>query len=276
MHRYFLILIFLSISQNAFASAWLQPQGVTEIHFEHTKSEANAELDGISIPYQRDSKQLYGEYGFNDELTLVGKYYQVTTGEGLARERSSSDGLEIAMRQKLNWKSGSFVPIGSSKLLRNLSPDGKITRTKKSSFDIGLGQYTYNSDTTHSFNFQITRADKIETHHKNPISVQTEFLNIISIFDNNTQGTKLISRLQLGYRNWHIGYERLDGKIWSQNSYYESLWLWEVGIPVKHHLLRVKWGHDRTRQNLPRENFVRISFEIRFGALAQIWRGGLK
>lgn len=278
--------MFIIISLSAFyimqsimpasAAAWLQPKDSTEIHLTNSQSDANGEMNGTPIPYEREYKQIYAEYGLSAKRTLIGKYYTGTSGEGFTQDRNSSDGFELGLRQNLKWTSGNLTPFGAAKILKYFSPDKKIRRYKQSSYDIGLGHYSYNNEATTSLNLQIARADKIETRHKNPLSVQAEMISIYALSDNGNQQFRLISRMQFGYKNWHFGYERLDGRVWSKNPYYESLWFWEVGIPIKQHQFQIKWGHDRTQANIPVETFVQINLEMSFDTLAQIWRGGLK
>lgn len=259
-----LLISALTVSPSVFAAAWLQKENSLEVHLENTESKANDSLDGITIPYEREFKQIYVEYGLTDNSTLVGKHYRSILGGGLGGERDRKQGTEIGLRSNLEWKTGSLIPLGTSGLFRYLSPDNKISRYKQASYDIGFGHYSYDKQDSAGVHLQIARADKIRTHHKNPLSLQTEFISVLLHTDDGNSEFKLTSRLQLGYRRWYIGYERLDGEIHRQTSYYQSLWLWEIGIPYRHHLLRVKWGHDRTQQNIPRETFVKIALEINF------------
>ncbi len=259
-----LLISVLSASSPVFAAAWLQKENAVEMHLESATSKANGSLDSITIPYERKFKQIYVEYGLTDSTTLVGKYYRSILGSGFGSERDRTQGTEIGLRKNLEWKKGNLIPLGTSGLFRYLSPDNEISRDKRASYDIGFSHYSYNKQDSAGVYLQISRADKIRTHHKNPLSLQTEFISLLSRTDDGNGEFKLTSRLQLGYRDWYIGYERLDGEIHRQTSYYQSLWLWEIGVPYRHHLLRLKWGHDRTQKNIPRETFVKIALEINF------------
>ncbi len=244
------------------AAAWLQPVNTLEVHYEEVTSEHSSFFQGVENKYIRDTKQIYGEYGWHKDLTITGKYLNGRSGTGLGAEETQVELYEITLRNPLSVKSMRLIPLGIKPLWKKLSPE-KIKVYSNASFDLGLGHVP--REDKFYFIGQLSGSDKIETTHKNPLTFFGEFSLNYQRDDNSNQGVKAISRLQLEYRNFHLAYERLDGRFWGETEFNEHFWFAELGVPLTKNVKIIsKIGHERVLSERPRETSVAIGIQLKY------------
>ena len=232
------------------AAAWLKPEGLLEIHYEHVRSSHNETFQGVHNDYKRETKQLYAEYGLSRKYTITYKNLTGMSGIGAQSEAAPFGLNEMTVRSALNLKNLKLLPLGIKPLWSLLSPSPP-TRISVASIDLGFGEASNNGSYLIT---QVTGSEKIETTHTHPISIFMEISINYQKYQNSDQGLKALSRLELGHRNYFLAYERLDGRFWGHSEFNEHFWFAELGIPLsKTIMLTVKRGHERTLPDVPRE-----------------------
>jgi len=250
------------------AAAWLQEKGAFELTISQRKSHFTTydEYTGLAIPYDRREIELYSEYGLSRDITLTGKWITGRNGIGLPSEQDRVQFGELGIRVDAAWAQTNLLPFGTQTLWQAFDDNKKIKRTHRAAFETGLNFNGQRSDDI-GWRGLFAIAEKIETDSQKPLHLYMELISEGIVWPNGDNNIKFISRAELGYRDWYIAYERVDGWVQGFYNYHEHLWLWEIGIPLmgEHHL-QVKWAHDRTRYGVPREDRLTVGFRFRFPA----------
>ncbi|MGC6511176.1 MAG: hypothetical protein ACON4J_00190 [Parvibaculales bacterium] len=242
------------------AAAWLQPKGMLEVHYEHVNATHSEIFQGVENEFVRNADQLYVEYGWHAQHSLTFKHLIGSSGSGVEHEGEKFDLQEISLRSPLSAGKLRLLPPGIKPLWNILSPN-PARRYGVASIDLGAG---HNSNSGPYLIAQLNGAEKVETSHQNPLSIFFEISLNYQRYENANQGLKAISRLELGYRNVFLAYERLDGRFWGQTEFTEHFWFAEVGIPLTQTIiLTAKRGHEHTLPGLPREQSTAFGLRLK-------------
>ena len=266
MAGWFCLLYLFCLPMPVWAAAWLQEKGALELTVSHRSSHLTIyeQNTGLAIPYGRREIELYSEYGLNRDITLTSKWITGRNGRGLPSEQDRGQFGELGIRVDADWAQTNLLPFGTQTVWQAFDSDKKIRRIHRAAFETGLNFNGQRSDDI-GWRGLFAIADKIETHSVKPLHLYIEFMSEGVFWLNGDNNIKLISRMELGYSQWYLAYERVDGRLHSFHNYYEHLWLWEIGIPlISEHNLQLKWAHDRTRYGVPREDRFTIGFRFRF------------
>ena len=128
----------LGSPEHADAAAWLQPEYMIEVHYEHVRSTHAAALQGIENEFIRNTDQFYVEYGLTKNSTVTAKHLSGNSGSGVGHERGTFDLQEITLRTALSADKLRMLPLGTRPLWRLFSPDAP-KRYGVASFELGLG-----------------------------------------------------------------------------------------------------------------------------------------
>lgn len=247
------LLVVLAPLNSGHAAAWLQPEDMIAVHYEYARSAHSEVFQSVKNDYTSITQQLYVEYGVNEELTMTVKHLEGSSGTGIQAEEHSFYLQEITLRQSIVADRLKLLPFGIKPLWKLFSPNSP-KRYGAASFDLGVGYNTTGGNKSSYLIAHLSGAEKIETSHKNPLSMFFELSMTYQHYENKDQGLKAVSRIELGYQRLFIAYERLDGRFKGQSEFYEHFWFTEIGVPLTQNIiLTAKRGQERTLPGLPQE-----------------------
>ena len=249
------------LPEKTHAAAWLLEEKRLALFITKRRKNIDTDQGIIQLKTRQEDIDFYAEYGLNEKLTLNGKYIDGKYDFGRGRIENSFH-AEAGFRLDAKWARLDILPPGTLPLVNKLTPHHKPSGVQRASFETGLVHNSFNHT---GLRLALAHGDKLWGIGSKDLTLQAELQNEIILWDNSDRVFKIHSRIQIGRNGYFIGYQRVDSLAESRFPYRENLWLWEIGLPVKSHTLRLSSGHDRlTNSYTSKSHTVGMQLQLSF------------